>query len=224
MKKLLILTMMCVLIGSMVALESDPSEVVGYVKYECVTNANGDLNFIAASLDAGYTIASELGADYPDIASIRYWDSTNQVWVSSDNYGGGFWFPDNPINPNQPLFITVTAGFDLYFAGGLNAEPSYSLVTNANGDLNTIMLPFSKSDLTDTQLLGDDIGVCASIRNWDHTNQAWVASDNYGGGFWFPVNQVEVAQPYYVTVTSNVTWPSVTRENIGSDRPSKARQ
>ncbi len=38
MKKLLIFTMMLVLIGSMVALESEPSEVVGYVKISAPSN------------------------------------------------------------------------------------------------------------------------------------------------------------------------------------------
>lgn len=205
MQRFLFLSVFLVFFGSMYALESEPSAVVGYVKYECVTNANGDYNLLAIPMDAGYTIASELGSDYPSITSIRYWDSTNQVWVSSDNYGT-FWWPDNPILPNEVYYVTVSANSDIYIAGELNDSPLYNLVNNENGDYNTIMLPLD-SPFTLCSALGNDIGVCTSIRYWDEVTQVWVASDNYGT-FWWPDNTVEIAKAYYVTVSANVTWPS----------------
>jgi hypothetical protein len=195
---------MLVLIGSMYALESDPSEVVGYVKYGCVTNANGDYNLMAIPMNAGYAVASDLGADYPNITSVRYWDSANQIWVSSDNYGT-FWWPDNPILANEVYYVTVGANTDIFVSGGLNADPSYNLVNNVNGDYNTLMLPLDSS-FTLSSELGNDIGVCTSVRYWDEVTQAWVSSDNYGT-FWWPDNAVEIAGAYYVTVSANVTWP-----------------
>lgn len=209
----------------LLALESEPSETVGYVKYECKSNPNGDYNLIALALDAGYTLASELGADYPFITSIRQWDQVSQIWVSSDNFGGGFWFPDNPINPNEALLITInTSEDDVFVAGGLNTPASYNFVTNANGDYNTMMLPFEESALTNSTLLGEDIGVCTSIRVWDNIDQNWVASDNFGGGFWFPEYDVDTGFPYYITVSSNITWPSTRGSKVVRDFTSKVTE
>jgi hypothetical protein len=219
MKKILILSVLVLFLGSLFALESDPSETVGFVKYGCVTNANGDYNIMALPMDAGYTLASELGADYPLITSIRYWDSTNQIWVASDNFGT-FWWPDNPILPNEVYYVTVSGNTDIYIAGGFNAPASYDLVTNANGDYNTLMLPLDSSFILSSEL-GDDIGVCTSIRDWDQINQIWVASDNFGT-FWWPDNPVEIAGAYYVTVSANITWPVTDAiSSPKTDAPSK---
>ena len=212
MKKLLSLIVVVLFLGSLFAVESDPSEVVGYVEYSCVFDAvAGDYNLIAIPMNAGYTLASELGSDYPSITSIRHWDNVAQSWVASDNLGGGFWWPDNAIVENEVYYINVDANTDIYIAGGMNADPSYSLVSDpVLGDYNAIMLPLD-SAFTLASELGNDIGVCTSIREWDNVAQSWVASDNLGGGFWWPDNPVAIAGAYYINVSANTTWPTVLR-------------
>ena len=108
MKKLLVLGILVLFVSAVFTLESDPSDVVGYVKYGCVTNALGDFNLMAVSLDAGYTVASEVGVDYPAIQSIKHWDNVGQVWVASDNFGT-FWWPDNAVSIAQPYYVNVSA-------------------------------------------------------------------------------------------------------------------
>jgi len=194
----------------LLALESEPSEVVGYVKYECVSNVSGDYNFIALPLNAEYSTASELGADYPFISAIRQWDPTSQSWIASDNYGDGFWFPDNPINPNEAILVSISdSSADIFIAGSLNDAAEYTFVNNANGDYNAMMLPFEESSLITSTALGEDIPNCTSIRKWNPAAQEWIASDNFGGGFWFPEFAVDTATAYFVTVSAGSTWPSI---------------
>jgi len=206
----------------LLALESEPSEVVGYVKYECVSNINGDYNFIALPLNAEYTTASELGADYPFISAIRQWDPTSQSWVASDNYGSGFWFPDNTINPNEAILVSISdSSADIFIAGTLNSAAEYVFVNNSNGDYNAMMLPFEESSLTTSTALGEDIPNCTSIRKWEPVAQEWIASDNYGGGFWFPEFPVDTATAYFVTVDVGSTWP-ITRDIVDSSTESSS--
>lgn len=206
--KRVILALLLLSVTTLFALESDPSETVGFVKYECVNVAGGDFNIIAIPLDCPYSVASDMGADYPAITSIKYWDETNQQWVASNNLGG-FWAPDNPIEPNEVYYVNVSSATDIYIAGGMNADPVYNFVSNANGDFNTAMLPLD-CDFTMASEWGNDIGTgseCTSIKEWDNTNQQWIASNNLGG-FWAPDNSISIAQGYYVNVNANVTWPS----------------
>lgn len=210
MKKLGVLIVFAFLcLFNLFALESEPSETVGYVKYDCQSNANGDYNFIALSLDAGYTNASDLGAAYSSISSIKQWDPTAQEWVASDDWGGGFWSPDNVLNPNEAIFVTIDTPLEtIYIAGELNDPAQYSLVTNANGDYNAIMLPFEQSSLTTSQQMGEDISSCLSVRSFDNVSQTWLSSDNFGGGFWTNVFSVETGFPYIANVSANSTWPA----------------
>jgi len=205
MKKMLLLFTV-LLIGSLCAVESEPSDVVGVVKFECLANSNGNNNFIAMCLNDSYSTASELGTAYPSITSIRQWNPTTQTWIASDNYGGGFWYPDNTLNPNEPLYVAVNTSTNIYIVGSLNESPSYNLVSNSNGNLNAIMLPLDSAFTLSSQL-GNDIGVCTSVRSWNKTTQAWDSCDNFGGNFWYPDNPVTAGNPYYVSVTSNITWP-----------------
>lgn len=215
MKKLLILTMMCALFGSMVALESDPSEVVGYVKYECVLNANGNYAPIALALDAGYTTASELDSDYPDISSLGVWNAATQQWDVGVDYGGGFWFPDPALSPNQPVLITVDQGIDIYFAGGLNPDPSYTLTVNINGNYTPIMLPLD-SDITLASELDTEVSEVNSVGAWNSTNMAWDVGVDYGGGFWFPDTPMSPGKVYLLTVDSEVVWPNPSSDGLKS--------
>lgn len=216
MKKLgVLIALVFVCLFNVFAIESAPSETVGYVRYDCQSNANGNYNFIAISMDAGYTTASDLGADYPNISSVNQWNPTTQSWVSSDNWGGGFWSPDNTINPNEALWIVLDAAVEadtIYIAGPMNDPAQYSLVSNDNGDYNMIMLPFEQSSLSTSQELGEDISNCMSIRKFDNVTQTWVTTDNWGGGFWNNIFDVETGYPYVANVNTNSTWPS-SREN-----------
>ncbi len=57
MKKLIAIIAILTLATTAFAIESEPSETVGFVKYECVTTAGTNLNAVANAMDAGYAMA-----------------------------------------------------------------------------------------------------------------------------------------------------------------------
>ena len=60
MKKILLPLLLILAVGMLAAVESEPSEVVGYVKYDCLVG----LNLVAMPMDDGLTLTSEVGAIY----------------------------------------------------------------------------------------------------------------------------------------------------------------
>ena len=92
MKKLFIFAMMLVLIGSMVALESEPSEVVGYVKIEA---------------PVGYSIFSN---------PFTYYDATHIATLDLDDVIGGQLSGGTPANADR-IIDANTGQYAFYNAG-----------------------------------------------------------------------------------------------------------
>ena len=200
---LLVLFLYCL---TLVSIESDPSEVVGYVKYQCQENANGNYTPIAISMNSGYTRASELDADYPEITSIGVWNSETQQWDIGVDYGAGHWFPDPEFSENQPILVTVSETIDIYIAGTMNSDPSYFLITNENGNSTPIMLPLD-SEITSPTMLGENTPEVNSISFWNPTTQLWEISVNNGENEWSTNPIMEAGNVYFFSVDSDITWP-----------------
>ena len=111
MKKLIIPLLFIFAIGILAAVESEPSEVVGYVKYPCVV---GD-NFVAMPMNDGHTVVSEVTAYYNAtqdiIMSVNIYDPIIQGWSACTNYGGNYFEPDPEISIGTPLFLYSYANF-----------------------------------------------------------------------------------------------------------------
>jgi hypothetical protein len=119
--------------------------------------------------------------------------------------------------------INVTGNVDVYIAGDLPADPSFSLITTAGTDFNFIMVPLSMSSLTMAGALGDDIGVCDAVAAWDASIQGWGQQANYVVPIgWLGDFAIDIGMPLMVNVTSNTTWPTAdkkaTTTNIKSIR------
>ena len=100
MKKLIIPLLFIFAIGILAAVESEPSAIVGYVKYPCVAG----LNHIALPMDQGLTMASDWAAGYPGMLdAMSYWDNSTQSWVSALNLG--YWENDFPVTIGFPLQV-----------------------------------------------------------------------------------------------------------------------
>ena len=123
MKKLLVIGMVLAFASSMFALESDPSEVVGYVTYGCVTTDGTDLNFIALPMNSGYTMASELGNAIGVCDVVNVWDPAGQGWLSASNLGM-FWAGDFAIEIGMPLMVNVTEAVSWPVGRNVNTSAS----------------------------------------------------------------------------------------------------
>jgi hypothetical protein len=204
MKKIILPLLLILAFGMLAAVESAPSAVVGYVKYDCVI---GD-NFVAMPLVQSFTTTTEFGAPFgEDINTINMWNSGSQAWDASVNYGGGFWDPELPVETGSVLFFNSYAPLTYYSIGSLPAtNAQYSIVT---GD-NTVMIPLNKSDLSTTALAGATMGdgeTVNTINMWNPASQAWDASVNYGGGFWDPEYATTIGTPLFLNSYTDETWP-----------------
>jgi len=218
MKKIIAIIAILALATTVFATESDPSETVGFVKYPCVTTASTDFNFVAIPMDAGYTMASELGNAVGVCNAVASWDPTTQAWGQQANYLNppGIWVGDFAIESGHAYMINVTANVDVYIAGDLPADPSFNLITTASTDFNFIMVPLSMSSFTMASDVGDDIGVCNAVASWDPTTQAWGQQANYLNppGMWVGDFAIDIGKPLMVNVTADTTWP--TTDNKGT--------
>ena len=77
MKKILVLGILVLFLGSLIAAESGPSDTVGFIKYGMVVGST----FIANPMDAGYTTSALMGDAITGADQMSYWDATSQGWV-----------------------------------------------------------------------------------------------------------------------------------------------
>jgi len=110
MKRFILPLLLLLAVGLLIAAESEPSEVVGYVKYDCVAG----LNLVALPIEQGFTLSSEVGDTYPgQIDQISRWDADLQFWESAVFYdfgdGTGIWDPDFNVSIGTPVMASVTS-------------------------------------------------------------------------------------------------------------------
>jgi len=198
MKKLIIPLLFIFAFSILAAVESEPSEVVGYVKYPCVAG----LNHIALPMDQGLTMASDFAALYPDMLdAMSYWDATSQSWISALNLG--YWENDFPIQTGSIMMIYALSPFTVYSIGNM---PTTNATYNLLVGLNDIMIPLNRSDITMAGQLGDEMQVLDAMSYWDNSTQSWVSALNLG--YWENDFPVTIGFPLQVYALSPVTWPS----------------
>ena len=196
MKKLILPLMLLLFVGALFAVESDPSAVVGYVKYDLVAGNNT----VAIPMDQGFTQASQVG-DAMDAVAMGYFNVSDQAWelITKSPFGWSF---DFAVSPGQPLWVTVAQAGSFYSIGDLPVpEPTYSLVAGNN----TIMVPLSKSNLTNASLVGDDL-VAVAMGYFNVSDQAWelITKSPFGWSFDFDTS---IGDPLWATMTEAGIWP-----------------
>ena len=204
MKKLIIPLLFIFAIGILAAVESEPSAIVGYVKYPCVQG----LNFVALPMDQEYNLVSQVGNTYPDlIEAISYWDASTQSWVASVYYPElEMWDPDFDVVIGMPLMVSCLNNFNYYSIGDLpTINAQYSLIPG----LNAIMIPLNKSNLTQASMVGTNIGTLEAVSEWIASTQSWNASVYYPElEMWDPDFDVVIGMPLMVSSLSSTIWPS----------------
>lgn len=197
MKKIILPLLLILSIGMLAAVESAPSEVVGYVKYDCVAG----LNHIALPMDQSFTMASDFANNYPgSMDAMNYWDNTTQAWMSAIDLG--YWEGDFAVTPGSVLMIYALAPFSAYSIGEIPAtNASYTLLTG----LNDLMIPLNRSDVTMASVLGDELGTLDAMNYWDAATQSWMSAINLG--YWEGDFATTIGFPIQVYALSNGTWP-----------------
>jgi len=209
MKKFILPLLLILAVGMLAAVESEPSAIVGYVKYDCVVGNN----LIAMPMVQAITTTTEFGAQFGDnINTINLWNPITQAWDSSVNYGDNFWDPDLQVETGSVLFINATNAITYYSIGTLpTTNAQYSIVIGNN----TIMIPLNKSNLNLTSVAGLSMGPTGeevnTINLWNSLAQAWDASVNYGAGFWDPDFDISIGTPMFINSSSSFLWPTGTR-------------
>jgi hypothetical protein len=202
MKKLLTSIVIVLFIGSLFAVESDPSEVVGYLEFSGVTG----LNFISVPLDAGYVTSTDLVTPILACNQISRWDEAVQGWVSYNKSPFGTWPTSFALTPGMAVMIKLTGDEDVYVAGSLFVpEISFDLVL----ELNAISIPLSRSDITTSAILGTDMSDINQISRWDAGLQGWVSYNKSPFGTWPTSFVTTIGMPVMVKATSVFTWPTV---------------
>lgn len=193
----------------LVAVESEPSAIVGYVAYDCEVIEGGGNNFIALPLDSGYDTAKDLGDAYNEnINVINTWLPATQSW-SSVFYDGENWVgTDFELIVGQSYMINADANFTFYSVGTLSDPIQYNLIEGTSGNNNFIMIPLNRPDLTISSQLGDDIGNVNSVNAWNAASQSWI-SNFYDGEGWVGNDfAVEIAMPLMINITQPTVWPN----------------
>lgn len=200
MKKFILPLLVLLFVGSIMAVESEPSEVVGYVKYDCVAG----LNYIALPMESGYTWASEFADTYVgSFDALSYWDNATQQWVGAIDLG--YWEGDFAIEPGAVLMVNAIASLSAYSIGDMPAEnASYSLLPG----LNSLMIPLNKSSITMASILADTeigYGSLDAISYWDNASQQWVGAIDLG--YWEGDFATTIGMPLFVNSLITGVWP-----------------
>jgi hypothetical protein len=202
MKKIILPLLLILTVGMLAAVESEPSAIVGYVKYDMLVGNN----LVAIPMECPWQWASELGNSFGEnVDQISYWDASNQYFVTATNLGD-FWDEDFEIHTGDVLMLNSYTSTVMYSIGNLPA-------TNANYNIvagnNTVMIPLNCSSFSWASEVGNSmaVGGVDQVSYWNNINQYFVTATNLVD-FWDEDFPVSIAMPLMVNAYSPFTWPS----------------
>lgn len=102
MKKFILPLMLLLLVGALSAVESDPSAVVGYVKYDLLAG----YNTIAVPMEQGYALASQVG-DAIGATAVLHFNASTQEWEGISAFPWGGWDSDFATSIGNPLWVST---------------------------------------------------------------------------------------------------------------------
>ena len=221
MKKLLLPLLLILSFSFLAAVESDPSAVVGYVKYDLVAGNN----MVAIPMTCSWATAGALGDSFGTdpgtgaaiVDQVSYWDAASQFFISAVEFGG-YWEDDFAITTGNVLMLNSYAAATMYSAGTLPPPATYNLVAGNN----TLMVPLNKSSITMAGALGDEMvaGGVDQISYWDAASQFFITAVEFGG-YWEDDFTIGIAMPLMANAYTPITWPA---RGLGSvSTPSRAR-
>lgn len=202
MKRFILPLMLLLFVGTIFAVESDPSEIVGYVKYNIVAGNN----MVAIPMECAWDMASDLGMELGEgvVEQISFWNADLQAFDAAADFGG-FWDGDFELESGMTLMLYSYEPLTMYSIGNLPDLPIYNIVAGNN----TVMIPLNRSDLAMASDLGMEMGegIVEQISFWNAGLQAFDAAADFGG-FWDGDFDIEIATPLMVYSYDAMTWPS----------------
>ena len=200
MKKVILPLLLILAFSFLVAVESDPSAVVGYVRYDLVAG----LNYVALPMDQGFTSAAAFG-DYAGATLVQKWDPVAAIWNPTISLLAPNWWDDDfAVGPGDALLISVADAGPLYSIGDLPAPATYSMVAG----LNSIMIPLNRSDLTMASAAGTDMGATL-VQMWDPVAAIWNPTiSELAPEWWDDDFAISIGLPLLVSVGADTTWPT----------------
>jgi len=203
MKKVLLPLLMLILAGSfLLAVESSPSAIVGYVKYPCVTG----LNLIAFPMAPGFASADEFStAMGGNVTTVNFWLPDVQDWYAIDYNEMFGWSDEFVTTPGTVMYVNAQADFSCYSMGTLPGAYSVDLVEG----LNVVMVPLDRSDLSTIATFGDAFGGnVTTVNKWLNDIQDWYAVDYNEMFGWSDTDYpAAIGDPFYVNSSVAMTWP-----------------
>ncbi|MBW6514696.1 MAG: hypothetical protein K0B87_08075 [Candidatus Syntrophosphaera sp.] len=210
MKKLILPLLLLVAFGMLAAVESDPSEVVGYVKY----NTSTGINYLALPMSFSWSNTTQFAQSFPTgtVTSVAAFDNATHLWKVINRLPTGVWTGTAwPLTNGNLVRIngaaTVAAAF--YSIGDLPATmPSWTLYTG----INYLSIPLNKSSLTTASLLGNNINTGGvkvnSIGRYNNTTKVWQIANRLPTGVWTgTLTTVAIGDPIRVNAVVQTDWP-----------------
>jgi len=206
MKKFILPLVLLLAIGMLAAVQSEASDVVGYVKYDCYAG----VNYIALPLGT-VTLAEDIGTLHlPLVTSIYKWNATAQGWTSI-SYDAEYeeWGGTMPVVNGDVIVMASTGPFSFYSLGDVAVNSPYSIKTG----YNRISLPLDRSDVVDAATIGDEIGGQTAIYKWSNVLQGWT-SISYDQEYeeWGGVMPISIGDPIVTGSTVETTWPAAAKQ------------
>ncbi|MDP3113541.1 MAG: hypothetical protein Q8M98_02070 [Candidatus Cloacimonadaceae bacterium] len=211
MKKLLLPLLLLVAFGMLAAVESAPSEVVGYVKYEI---ASGN-SMLALPMTMSLSLAGEVG-DLVGATTVSYWDNAEQAFVAAEYIDWmGEWDNNFPVQNGSVLMVNCGASTTFYSIGGLPAtHPVYQIVSGNS----MLMIPLNRSDLNLAGLVGD-LASATTVSYWSNTEQAFVAAEYIDWmGEWDNNFSTSIGDPLMVNSDQTGVFPGTRNRVVRSNQ------
>jgi len=195
MKKFILPLLLILTVGMLAAVESEPSEIVGYVKYDV---AEGN-SMIAIPMTTTYTMAGDLGTAI-GATTVSYWDNTAQMFFAAEYIDWlGDWDNNFPITNGSVLMVYTSSA----------TNPTYNLVVGNN----TIMIPLNRSDLNMAGLVGNATNA-TTVSYWDNTAQMFLAAEYIDWlGDWDNNFSTSIGDPLMVYSNSTGIFPGMKDSN-----------
>jgi hypothetical protein len=181
--------------------ESGNSVTIGEFDYALITTPTTDFNEISLpTAMEGITDAAQLMAAIPGCNSVARWDAADQGYYQ---YISFLPMTNFSVEKGYPYYVNVTDNVIFTLIGKV-VKPTFNLVTTPTTDFNEVMLTLDKTGITQASELMADIPSCNSIARWNAEDQGYYQYVSF-----LPMTNfnVRAGYPYYVNVTSNITWP-----------------